>query len=294
MIADSDLPTGWWPLAWSRELGSGEVQPRRLHGQELVLWRGESGHPHVLDAFCLHLGHHLGYNGRVCGEEVRCFFHGWQWSPEGLNTLIPYDDRTHKGRRITVWPVAEAGGLILVGRPATDSEPAPELHEVRGTEAPLTVRLEPALLLENLLDPYTAGPLLGARIGPQPPELACDGRRLRARHHCAADDRLTVDITVHGPGVATLRFGGIGYTLAVTPRGEEVEVRWGWSGEVAAPAGAAAALREFVDLTARMAASPPTGMDVISELRAWLAAHGTTRGRAHRTTNPTLPERGMR
>lgn len=280
---DEGVPMAqWWPLAWSSELRQGEVQPRRLHGRELVLWRGESDQAHVLDAFCLHLGHHLGYNGRVCGDDVRCFFHGWQWSPEGRNTLIPYDERTHKGRRITAWPVRESGGLVLVASPGIRTPATPDLPPVRSCLAPLEVRLKPGLLLENLLDPHTARLLLDDGIGPQPPEVDRAGGHFRACHHDRAGGASPVQITVYGPGLAVVNRGGRTCTLAISPRGESVEVRWGLTGEGVDPDRARESVRAFVELAARMSASPPAGSQAISELRDWLA------------TDRTMSEQGTR
>jgi phenylpropionate dioxygenase-like ring-hydroxylating dioxygenase large terminal subunit len=44
---------------------------------------------HAADAYCLHLGANLGVRGTVAGEDIVCPWHGWQWSGEGCNTLIP-------------------------------------------------------------------------------------------------------------------------------------------------------------------------------------------------------------
>ena len=73
------IPNGWFAVAWSRELHAGDVRPIHYFGEDLVLFRTRSGQARVLDAFCPHLGAHLGYGGRVMGETVRCPFHGWQF-----------------------------------------------------------------------------------------------------------------------------------------------------------------------------------------------------------------------
>jgi 3-ketosteroid 9alpha-monooxygenase subunit A len=36
-------PTGWFQVAWSAEIGVGEVHRMTYFGREMVAWRGESG-----------------------------------------------------------------------------------------------------------------------------------------------------------------------------------------------------------------------------------------------------------
>ncbi len=135
-VADDRYDTasiyGWLPIAVADDVSDAGVLPIRVHSDEVVLWRGESGQLHALNAYCAHLGHHLGYGGRVCGEDVRCFYHAWRWSPEGTNTDVPYDRRTYKGRRLGRWSVAERAGLAYIWHPgsgdkATPGRPAPEI-----------------------------------------------------------------------------------------------------------------------------------------------------------------------
>ena len=44
-----------------------------------------------MDAYCEHLGAHLGYGGTVVEERIRCPFHGWEWNDKGRNVRIPYE-----------------------------------------------------------------------------------------------------------------------------------------------------------------------------------------------------------
>ncbi|MBW2403961.1 MAG: Rieske 2Fe-2S domain-containing protein [Deltaproteobacteria bacterium] len=60
-------PRGWFQVAYSDELEAGEVQPLKYFGVELVMFRTEDGEVSVLDAFCPHMGAHLGYGGKVDG-----------------------------------------------------------------------------------------------------------------------------------------------------------------------------------------------------------------------------------
>jgi 3-ketosteroid 9alpha-monooxygenase subunit A len=84
------IPFGWYCVAFSADLQIGEVKPLRYFSRELVLFRTESGEPKMLDAFCPHLGAHLGYGGKVKGESIACPFHGWQFNGAGQCTSVPY------------------------------------------------------------------------------------------------------------------------------------------------------------------------------------------------------------
>ena len=69
-------PRGWYTIADSDDLAPGDVLPIHAFGREFVVFRGEDGEAHVLNAHCPHLGAHLGHGGKVCGNQIRCPFHG--------------------------------------------------------------------------------------------------------------------------------------------------------------------------------------------------------------------------
>jgi len=110
----SMTPTGWFQVAWSAEVGVGDVIRMRYFDRDLVAWRGESGEVSVMDAYCQHLGAHLGYGGTVVGDRIQCPFHGWEWNAAGRNVCIPYEDRPNLGRRIRVMPTVERNEAIYV------------------------------------------------------------------------------------------------------------------------------------------------------------------------------------
>lgn len=116
-------PTGWFQVAWSDEIAVGDVRTMKYFGQEMVAWRAESGQLTVMNAYCEHLGAHLGYGGTVHGEVLQCPFHGWQWNSQGRNVCIPYQDKPNRGRRIGTYPVVERNESVYIWHDVHGREP---------------------------------------------------------------------------------------------------------------------------------------------------------------------------
>src|SRR3954471_20371471 len=85
----SSFPNGWFAIGYSDELAATGVKAVRALGRDLVLYRSESGAARVLDAYCPHLGTHLGHGGTVVRECIRCPFHGWRFDEQGACVEIP-------------------------------------------------------------------------------------------------------------------------------------------------------------------------------------------------------------
>lgn len=112
---DLPFPLGWFALGYSDELKAGEAVPLRYFGRELVMWRGEDGKVRVLDAYCRHLGAHLGYGGRVSGNLIECPFHAWRYDGQGVVQEIAYSPSIPPQVKRPCphqWVVEEANGFI--------------------------------------------------------------------------------------------------------------------------------------------------------------------------------------
>lgn len=112
---DIPYPFGWYVAVFSDELAIGDVRPLRYFDRDLVVWRGEDGAVRMLDAYCRHLGAHMGYGGRVKGDRLECPFHAWQYDGDGVVHDIPYA-RTIPPRVKRPcehpWPVVEKNGCV--------------------------------------------------------------------------------------------------------------------------------------------------------------------------------------
>ncbi|MEK6773539.1 MAG: aromatic ring-hydroxylating dioxygenase subunit alpha [Bdellovibrionota bacterium] len=79
---------GWYFVCPSEDLPSGKAKGFEICGQELVLFRGADKKVRALDAYCPHMGTHLGV-GKVEGNQIRCFFHHWRFNEDGECTDVP-------------------------------------------------------------------------------------------------------------------------------------------------------------------------------------------------------------
>ncbi len=142
MVEQSDrypypIPYGWFQIGWPEDLPLGEAKALYYFGRHLVGWRDEEGTVHVQDAFCPHLGAHMGHGGTVHGCEIRCPFHGWRFNGDGECTDIPYADRVNRKGRLKSYPVLERNGMILVWYHPNGEPPMwdiPELAPFTDTE----------------------------------------------------------------------------------------------------------------------------------------------------------------
>ncbi|MDQ3293081.1 MAG: Rieske 2Fe-2S domain-containing protein [Actinomycetota bacterium] len=108
------IPFGWFCVGQPGEFEAGT--PRALYylATHLVGWRDDAGALHVQDAFCPHLGAHLGHGGKVDDGCITCPFHGWKFDAEGANVAIPYSERLNRKARLRTYPVVEVNGLAFV------------------------------------------------------------------------------------------------------------------------------------------------------------------------------------
>ncbi|MFN3146469.1 MAG: Rieske 2Fe-2S domain-containing protein [Paracoccaceae bacterium] len=129
----------WQPAALSEELMSGRpVVPVRLMGEDLVLFRDNSGELGLIGRHCPHRGADLCY-GRREDDGLRCPFHGWHFDRTGQCVDTPGEpegSRMHEQIRTVSYPVVERNGIVWAymgpgdppAFPALDCFAAPESH----------------------------------------------------------------------------------------------------------------------------------------------------------------------
>ena len=81
-LAGRFLRSFWQPIYRTQDLLAGRAQPIHILGEDFTLYRGASGEPHLLACRCAHCGTQRS-TGWVEGDNLRCFYHGWMYVPDG-------------------------------------------------------------------------------------------------------------------------------------------------------------------------------------------------------------------
>jgi phenylpropionate dioxygenase-like ring-hydroxylating dioxygenase large terminal subunit len=105
------LKNCWYVAAWDHELIDGRLLARTLLGEQLVLYRGETGQVVAMRDRCAHRGALLS-KGRLEGDAVRCMYHGLKFDPSGRCVQIPGQDLIPPKMRVRTYPVIERDHLI--------------------------------------------------------------------------------------------------------------------------------------------------------------------------------------
>ena len=236
------MPFGWFQVAYSHELEVAHSMPLRYFDTDLVLFRTESGHARVLDAYCPHMGAHLGYGIRdqagggsaVVGESIVCPFHGWAYDGDGLCTDVPYANnlppKVARGEEvIRPWQVRELNQVIYVWYHPEHIEPLyePEFieeaaadNEEWGSLKIFTWDIDTHMqeIGENAVDPAHFLYVHGTQNVPETEYMEFEGHTRRGKlvSRMATPRGEIVGIIANrncGPGQATVRFSGICDTL---------------------------------------------------------------------------------
>lgn len=129
----------WQPAALAEELVSSRpVVPVTLLGEELVLFRDNSGNLGLIGRHCPHRGVDLCF-GRREDNGLRCPFHGWHFDTSGQCVEQPGEpegSQMYKNIRTVSYPVVEKNGIIFAfmgegeppAFPAFDCFAAPDTH----------------------------------------------------------------------------------------------------------------------------------------------------------------------
>lgn len=119
------FPNGWFGICPGDELRRGDVKALDVLGKNLVMFRDNVGKVAILDAFCPHLGAHLGEGGYISDSNcLTCPFHGWEFDANGVCRRVAGTSRVPAGSTLRSWPVCEANGMVLLWHDAEGREPS--------------------------------------------------------------------------------------------------------------------------------------------------------------------------
>ena len=181
-LGEFTFPRGWFMVADAEEVKERPVSVR-FFAQDLVIYRGKSGRVVMLDAYCPHMGTHIGRNdssyvihdGQIEGDSIRCPYHAWRFGPDGKCNHIPYYDGTiPKAAAIRSWKVVERMGCIWAWHDPENGEPDYEVPDFAEWNDPQWVRwkidqmgtiaLHPQEVLDNMADVAHLNPVHGSTV----------------------------------------------------------------------------------------------------------------------------------
>lgn len=215
-------PRGWFVIAMSSDLGPGDVTKMTYFGRDFVLYRGESGTPHVMDAYCPHLGAHLGVGGEVEGDALRCPFHAWRFGADGKCDEIPYAKKIPPRACVRAWQLQEKNGLVFLWHCPEGSEPSYEIPEMPELSEPawmpwqaklLSIATHPREVVENLADkghfPKVHGTHANEFDNEYRGHIGVQRTKGVAYPRSGGEDPFELEGTYYGPGYMISKMAGV-------------------------------------------------------------------------------------
>lgn len=130
--ANHFYPSGWIPLIESSKIKPGSVVRAIIFGKDVIVTRSAEGKQvNVLDAYCPHMGVHIGISGRVRQVAnqscVECPFHGWTFrASDGQCVHIPYQKTGSipKQAKLGSWICSEVDNFIYIWHHVDNQPPS--------------------------------------------------------------------------------------------------------------------------------------------------------------------------
>jgi len=216
-------PFGWFMVAYADDLAPGEVTAIRYWSTDLVLWRDDAGEYHLQDAYCPHLGAHLGVGGKVQGATLECPFHGWTFDGAGACTNIPYSQRENRKAKLRTYPVLQRNHMVYAWRHPDGVEPqwdVPEIPEIGDAawsgiyRSSYVINTVPQEMAENGVDPAHFRYVHGTDDVAEMEIYELDGplSTMLSKQSYVTPRGVTygrIDVYNFGPGVSKVFFSGI-------------------------------------------------------------------------------------
>ena len=155
-------PDHWYPVAYDREVRSGEVIEVKFWGRSIALFRGDDGVLRAVEDRCAH--RHLKLSiGHVTGCTITCVYHGWSYGQDGKLVAVPHElfGRQFANVKIRAYPVRSRYGLIWLfpgNADLAEQTGIPDIPELEGPAAwacvpvDFTWRAHHSMIIDNVSD----------------------------------------------------------------------------------------------------------------------------------------------
>ncbi|WP_419861480.1 Rieske 2Fe-2S domain-containing protein [Candidatus Palauibacter sp.] len=214
-------PEGWYFVASRETVVRERLIEKTWLGEEIVAWADDEGRICVADAFCPHLGSHMGpsVGGVVRDGCLVCPFHGFEFDTAGQCVATP-NAPPPKAARLKLYETREILGMIFAwwgsgGRPAQwrlpDEPPAgAEWTGLRSTT--LRFRGHPQETTENSVDVEHLGYTHGYH-DVEPTDFSIDGAYLKSCFDFKMVRRIAGLADIHSDVSAITHVHGLGFSF---------------------------------------------------------------------------------
>ena len=218
----SAFPEGWYFVANRASILRENLIEKTWMGQEIIAWSDGEGHICVAEAYCPHLGSHLGptVGGRVRDGCLVCPFHGFEFDRTGQCVATP-NAPAPKAARLSVYRTREILGMVFawwgVGGRAPqwdlpDDPPAgAEWSRLRSTK--LRFRGHPQETTENSVDVEHLGYTHGYHDVAPTGTISIEGAYLRSCFDFTNVNRFAGLFNMTSEVSAVTHVHGLGYSF---------------------------------------------------------------------------------
>ena len=220
-LAGRYLRMFWQPVYRSEDLAPGRAKPIRIMSEPLTLYRGESGAPHVVAFRCAHRGTQLSV-GWVEDDNLRCFYHGWMYGPDGQCVEQPAEPEPFAEKvRIKSYPTEEYLGLIFAYLGEGEPPPLPRYPDFERDDVVYQIQIYEARpcnyfqVLEKHVD-YARSEFVHRKTGLGNPVVSVE----------ESDWGITMNAQRPGGELRTVQFGMPNLMHNLKPRGSDEETGW--------------------------------------------------------------------
>ena len=215
------FPEGWYFIATRETLLKEKLIEKTWMGEEIVAWCDDEGRVCVADAFCPHLGSHMGptVGGAIRDGCLVCPFHGFTFDTTGQCVATP-NAPAPKAAKLRLYETTEILGMVFAWYGVGGRAPQWNLPEEPSTRAvwsrvrttTLRFRGHPQETAENSVDvehlEYTHG-----YHDVEPTDFSVDGSYLRSAFDFKAVRGIAGPIRVVADVSAVAHVHGLGFSF---------------------------------------------------------------------------------